>query len=727
MIIEYASKPKYLKPNMLIYDTPGPNASKTIHREMVYKTLEKIDIAIFIIDYEKYLQEDEAEFLFDVANKFSSNEKSRSLIIILNKIDVRFNDANAKHSIIGALDFIISRIASLKKNIADNYFNKILIFPVCSLEYLNCIITEKLFDINNLIKSQNLSIETKNNSSIQVSDIDVAIPKTDIKSELSNSEGVSFERLKEIQKLHKKSEELHWLINYASNLEYIGQKSFSFNTFKKDSEIPNLLDYVSKVINYYSTKNDLISDLRNLIKQIENDNIHLENNKDCINEKIRNKKSDSNNSKREINNLEKEKNKFENRFVKLKAIYENDFCKNKDNISKFFRYDDFYDNSNNYYEIIKNKIYDNGLVYEMYENFFYFVWNSIVNLANRKSDINGNIINDLVVKYDFSGYAKKIFYARIETIKDIILNDLNNKKKVFLKKINENNKEVYDFVNYYKSELKKYEINFEITDFNISDFEFIKSYHKNIYFNLNLSSFNLYNRIKKAFEKTTSAILFKIVTIGFSNDMEAGLYLVTKYDDFRKIFDCNVKRDYCSLLNGSFIPRVFYEMNKIVKDEIIAQNLELINSAVRQVRNYSLHLNEDLKKLDNDVNNRLNEYKKEIDIITRKIGEISKNINQNDEIIKNLSTDVKSITYLYKTITYLTNEIKSFDKEVNLIHKQEANLCRDSHLGITHDKNKEKQKLLSLKNIILVIIIISSLYLAYRFLAFYYQYLFIFF
>ena len=93
-----------------IYDTAGPDAAKTSHNEVAEKAMRVCDVAVFAIDYAKYLTDSEEKYLKKVKSIFTAQHKFHSLIFALNKIDVRYTDANSTKSFVKSVDFRYSRL-----------------------------------------------------------------------------------------------------------------------------------------------------------------------------------------------------------------------------------------------------------------------------------------------------------------------------------------------------------------------------------------------------------------------------------------------------------------------------------------------------------------------------------------------------------------------------------------------------------------------------------------
>lgn len=187
-----------------IYDTAGPDAAGTNHEKVALRAMNKCDVAVFAIDYQKYLTDSEEKYLNQIKGIFKSQQKFHSLLFALNKIDVRYNDPRSSKSIVGAVDFIRTRLGALAEEYRD-----CIIFPTCSLEYF---------------------------SALEAEDAGVM----ELYSPTDNVKKVKF--------AHKDVPALAFLHTHSENLEYYhGIEEFSYDVFKRDSGMPALMSYVSYV------------------------------------------------------------------------------------------------------------------------------------------------------------------------------------------------------------------------------------------------------------------------------------------------------------------------------------------------------------------------------------------------------------------------------------------------------------------------------------------------
>ena len=191
-----------------IFDTAGPDAAGTAHADVAEKAMQRCDVAVFAIDYSKYLTTSEEDYLRRVKEMFTAQNKFHSLIFALNKIDVRYTDTESPKSFVMSVDFLKTRLANI-----DEAYRDCIIFPTCSLEYFSAIEAEKA-GITELDPENNLPIG----------------------------------EMKRIKFAHKDVPALAWLHTHSENLEYYqGIQTISYDVFKKDSGMPELMSYVSYV------------------------------------------------------------------------------------------------------------------------------------------------------------------------------------------------------------------------------------------------------------------------------------------------------------------------------------------------------------------------------------------------------------------------------------------------------------------------------------------------
>lgn len=137
MDIEYVSTKSNFEA-YTVFDTPGPDAAGTAHREKAWAAMEQSDVAVFAIDYAKHLTDTEEAYLKEIKKKFNEQEKFASLILVINKIDQRYNDANTTKSVIKSIDYIRERLKKI-----DPCYSDCAIFATSALQYFYALEAEK--------------------------------------------------------------------------------------------------------------------------------------------------------------------------------------------------------------------------------------------------------------------------------------------------------------------------------------------------------------------------------------------------------------------------------------------------------------------------------------------------------------------------------------------------------------------------------------------------------
>lgn len=211
MIIEYPTNKNNFE-SYTIYDTPGPDAAGTDHFKSTENAMDECDVAIFAIDFSKYLTRSEEEFLKKVKEIFETKGKFHTLIFCLNKIDMMFQDKEAK-SKIKIIEFIRNRLKDI-----DRKYSDCVIFATSALDYFNVIeIEEKEKDNEALRGISTADLRDMDDFFERVNDDEITTILTGIDKE-------------------------------ATNLRrQLGYKEITANTVKDFSGIPQLLSYVSYI------------------------------------------------------------------------------------------------------------------------------------------------------------------------------------------------------------------------------------------------------------------------------------------------------------------------------------------------------------------------------------------------------------------------------------------------------------------------------------------------
>ena len=117
-----------------IFDTPGPDlAGADAHKEAANKAIEEADVIIFAIDYAKHLTDTEMNYLTEVRDICAKKNKFYSLIIVVNRIDERYDSQEAK-SVPRSLDYIREKLISI-----DQRFSNSIIMGTSALTYFDCL------------------------------------------------------------------------------------------------------------------------------------------------------------------------------------------------------------------------------------------------------------------------------------------------------------------------------------------------------------------------------------------------------------------------------------------------------------------------------------------------------------------------------------------------------------------------------------------------------------
>lgn len=236
MTIGYVPKKQELS-SYTIYDTPGPDlAGATGHKEAAYKATDEADVIVFAIDYSKHLQESEVNYLKDIRENFEKQKKHASLIITVNKLDLRYTSENDK-CVIRILDFIRNKLIRIAPEFRD-----CIVIGTSALTYFNCIEAVTIPGCECLQASQSLC-----------RDLGDCIDKYIGKEEVTI--------LNQIQQMVQCVRNFH------------GKKVNDLEQLKGYSGIPNLLDYVG----YIARGKARTERVNNIIHHIDNQYVKIQN------------------------------------------------------------------------------------------------------------------------------------------------------------------------------------------------------------------------------------------------------------------------------------------------------------------------------------------------------------------------------------------------------------------------------------------------------------------
>lgn len=277
MYIQYKNENQTLN-NFTIIDTPGPNLAGSNHREIAYKWIETADVIVFIIDYSKYLTDDEESYLRDIKSFFDKYDKSHSLIVVVNKIDLMYASGE-KNSIVRFLDF-------LKFKLKELGYKGVIVFAVSALQYFSAVKVPKLKGCEHLYEdsSDNLITELRKCKSNYIGKKEMSVIRTleDYIRDLEDYQGiedVNLERIMEKSGMPR-------LMNYT---KYIAIQKANVEVFKAamrkiDDRFVNIknnffafqLTYLSerKMVKQ-KEKEELLMNIEKLYQLVDNANIKI--------------------------------------------------------------------------------------------------------------------------------------------------------------------------------------------------------------------------------------------------------------------------------------------------------------------------------------------------------------------------------------------------------------------------------------------------------------------
>lgn len=219
MYISYVSNGNNFE-SYTVYDTPGPDLAGANHRERTEKAVNECDVAVFAIDYTKYLTTSEEEFLREVKTIFAEKQKFHTLIFVINKMDQALNDKGTK-SRVKSIDFIRNKLQNISADYKD-----CIVFATSAQDYFWSLELERAAE-----RLEDLSC-------------------------LRDSAADLYQNLRPCKDaLEEEDCEDEDLINLLSNLDgevgrirsQLGYPVVDMNTLRLYSGIPQLMDYVSYV------------------------------------------------------------------------------------------------------------------------------------------------------------------------------------------------------------------------------------------------------------------------------------------------------------------------------------------------------------------------------------------------------------------------------------------------------------------------------------------------
>ena len=218
MVIHYVSNGNNFE-SFTVYDTPGPDASGTTHYESAEKAINLCDVAIFGIDYSKYLIPSEKEYLDRIKKIFTEKQKFHTLVFALNKMDLALQDDGTK-SRVKSIDFIRCRLREI-----DPQYGDCVIFATSAQDYF-------------------YTLELQNSDREELSSLfeDGANWYLDLRRV---SDDLELDNSKEAEKLGKTLSNLDGEVSRLHR--QLGYRNINHETIQTYSGIPQLLNYVSYI------------------------------------------------------------------------------------------------------------------------------------------------------------------------------------------------------------------------------------------------------------------------------------------------------------------------------------------------------------------------------------------------------------------------------------------------------------------------------------------------
>jgi hypothetical protein len=367
MYIQYKNEKQNLN-NFTIIDTPGPNLAGSKHKETAYKWIEVADVVVFVIDYSKFLTNDEENYLRDIKTFFDKYNKSHSLIVIVNKIDLMYASGE-KNSIVRFLDF-------LKFKLKELGYKDFVIFATSALQYFSAVKVPKLKGCEHLYEedSERLITELKKCKSNYFGEKEMSVIRTleDYIRDLEDYQGIKDVNLNRIM---EKSGMLG-VMNYTN---YVATQKANVELLKA---VMRKIDdrYVSVKNNFFSLQLTYLSE-RKMIKQKEKEELLINIRKlDQIVDNSNTKIKEALDFTKLINEIETECNVSEN---ELLSILEQPIEKEITDIKESFRYN----TDDELRDIVEGNI--NGISTILQTN-FYKILSSMFNVktGNCQSKIN---------------------------------------------------------------------------------------------------------------------------------------------------------------------------------------------------------------------------------------------------------------------------------------------------------------------------------------------------
>lgn len=262
MTIEYVTEKNNFSA-YTIFDTAGPDAAGTSHSKKAEEAMEKCDVAIFAIDYSKYLTDSEESYLKDVKTLFEKNNKFHSLIFTINKIDARYTDPKETKSIIKSIDFIRSRLSQI-----DECYKDCIIFATSALQYFSCLQAEQycgedIKDSKDLYEEIR-SIKKKYKSNMEVvGRLNFISNQTEALYDYHDIENITIDDLKHYSGMPDLLNYISYIMQSKAREEVINSVTFNIDSQRKI--IKSYINYISNLENLIAEKDETIVEITKVI------------------------------------------------------------------------------------------------------------------------------------------------------------------------------------------------------------------------------------------------------------------------------------------------------------------------------------------------------------------------------------------------------------------------------------------------------------------------------
>lgn len=155
IMVKYPKRNRFVE--YTVYDTPGPDLAGSEHGKVIETYLEKSDVALFIMDYSKYAQEEEIKLLEKVIKEYKEKKKKKlSLIVAVNKIDLMYSDQDLEKMQTRVAEFIREKLKVLD-------IDELVVIPISAMYYFYALTMEKMLpeareDLEKLDESEKTEI-----------------------------------------------------------------------------------------------------------------------------------------------------------------------------------------------------------------------------------------------------------------------------------------------------------------------------------------------------------------------------------------------------------------------------------------------------------------------------------------------------------------------------------------------------------------------------------------